>query len=176
MVKQSNTKKSNVKTIVKTIDDIAEYLENYDVLWLIISQNDPKYPLMDISCHMIDDNNYYGVDFSGENAVYELFFTGQSNYGPVICFPKNKKVSLDECPIYIFDATGDNIIEKIGNFKCYMSEIIKDFINKENIEIEEDDDNDTIFYKSMANEAFKKLDKFSDKMINYDYIIKSEKR
>lgn len=118
------------KVKIKTIDDISEYLSDYEDLWQIIDQNDAPLPSMDVTCDLIEDNNYYGVDFSGENTVYQLFFTGQSNYGPIICFPKNIKANMDECPVYIFDATGDEIMEKIGNFRHYMTTLLKDFIKK----------------------------------------------
>lgn len=143
---------------------ISAYLEDHETLWQIIDEYEPCLPLMDLSMELINEDNYYGYDFTGEKQVYQLFFTGSSNYFPgIYCTGTNK---LDECPIFIFDLPVPNI-EYIGNFKLYMTTVLKDFLKKKV-------KNKHNKYQSEAEEALNELDIFSDKVKYKKYKLKSK--
>lgn len=102
---------------------INDYLESYEDLWHDINEwGNAELPIMDISMDVIDEKDYYGSDFRGDRKVIMMFYTGQSNFFPGIhCI---KDVSLDECPIYIFDLASDSEPELIGNFRTYITTVL----------------------------------------------------
>lgn len=145
---------------------ITNYLNEYQDLWWAISYVGGALPCMDASMDLIDEPEYYGVDFSCEKAVYSLFFTGSSNYFPGIHVINDDKIT--ESPIYIFDlASSDNdSVSPVGNFKTYISMILNDFIN-EKPDLREylnnnDEEKDPQKYYDDAIQALKELDQFSD--------------
>jgi hypothetical protein len=157
---------------MKTIDDIRNYTEEYAELWYIIDINDSKYPIMESPCELLDEVDYMGVDFSNDKSVYQLFTAGSSDYMSAIAFPHDKKISMDECPVYLFNFDEIDTIERIGNFKSYMIGILNNFIEKSDIKLHEDDEHDKKYYKKEAMKALKDLNTFSDGIISYNYKIK----
>ncbi len=106
--------------------------------------------------------------------MVKLFFTGQDNYFPGIWI-KHGDDNLDQCPIYVCDIASDNEPIYIGNFKRYMTIIIKDMINnKENLEIPDDmlTQSET---SEMLYSALKELNKFSDNVLDYGEVLTREK-
>lgn len=151
--KKNNFWKYNIMTKIKKFKEIKKYLEEYEDLWQKISMTECSLPCMDLAFNIIDEDNYYGFDFTDDKKVLMLFHTGQSNYFPAFCNIEITK-SLDECPIYIFDAASDIHSEYIGNFKYYISVLLNEFINK------------NVNKKSIkeAKNALSELDKFSSKV------------
>ena len=141
-------------------EQINEYLEEYEDLWQEIGSSDSVLPCLDITMDIINENNYYGCDFSGKQQVYRLFHTGASNYFPGIC-NVNKIESIDKRPIYIFDIASDNRCEYVGNFKYYMTTLLKDYLSK----------NPKKKYRKYALEALAILDHFSNIVHNKKYIL-----
>ena len=95
---------------------------------------------MDPDLSLINDADYYGIDFSKQN-VYQLFFTGSNNffYGIVKLGDR-----LDNCPIYLFDLAiaSDSKPKFLGNFRTFIGHLldeISSFINNDAI-----NDNDSI--------------------------------
>lgn len=131
---------------------MEEYLEKYELLWGEIDQHDPPLPCMDLAMNLIDECDYYGLDFRGEKKVYMLFFTGQSNYFPGINVRKGE--AIDESPIYIFDIASFEKPELIGNFKTYIKTLLDNFIANSG-----DEQSDFLID---AKQALLELDQFSN--------------
>lgn len=138
------------------MNKIKEYLERYEDLWHEISSTESLLPCMDLAMDKIDENNYYGFDFSGDKSVYMLFFTGASNYFPAICNCTDEN-NMDACPIYIFNLASNKPSEYIGNFKEYMTILLNGFIQEEDSE--------------EAKMALRDLGTFTDRVINKVYRI-----
>lgn len=114
-------------------------------------------PCMDVDVGLIDETDYYGIDFSGKQRVLSLFFTGQSNYFPGIWIGNEKELknytNIDEYPVYIFDLSNDkNFLEPIGNFRNYIELIVQNVSSKD--------------YEEISDSILKDLQKFSTKTIN----------
>lgn len=143
---------------------VQYYLENYQDLWWELSQKDACLPCMDVTMDMVDEEDYYGCDFTGKRQVIELFFTGSSDYFPGFFIGKdNYEDNLDQYPIYIFDLSSDEPVELIGNFKTYMTKLIEGYL--ENYKLGK--------FVKMAKTALMELDQFSNKMIQKEeYVLK----
>lgn len=128
-------------------------------LWQRISEKIDTYPCMDIVLEIVDENDYYGVDFRGDQKVYELFFPGSSNYFPAIWIGNDDDIEkLDELPIYVLDLSSDeNEFECIGNFRKYIEILLNDFL-------EQYKKNDA--YVKMAKIMKEQLKQFSSKTID----------
>lgn len=83
--------------------EIADFLTKHQELFWNIGETEPPLPLMDAVASFIDDNpkDFFGCDFSGDRNVFQIFFTGASDYFPARNCKKGEK--LDESPVYIFD-------------------------------------------------------------------------
>jgi hypothetical protein len=110
-----------------SLKQIEKFVQTNEDLFQKISELDPPLPTMDASMDLINEKDYYGIDFT-KNPVYMLFFTGSSNYFPGILPIEN--IPLDQCPIYIFDIASDNQPSFEGNFKKYISTLLKFYIKK----------------------------------------------
>jgi hypothetical protein len=157
------------------MEKIQEFLEDYQDLWWEIADCDPEYPVMDVCLEKIDDEDYYGVDFTGDKSVYQIFFSGSSNYFAAV-WPSNDNNhnddnldnldNLDKYPIYIFDMedTSSPELKCVGNFKKFINLVIDDFLE---LNIMDDKTN------ALVNELLDDLDEFSDELINNDnYVVK----
>lgn len=99
-------------------------------LWQKISQLDcSDLPCMDISLNLIDEDDYYGVNFTNNKKVYMLFYTGSTDYFSGIWIGNDNIDFLDSMSIYIFDlsVSNENIIEPIGNFRYHIEKLLNDF-------------------------------------------------
>lgn len=132
---------------------IKDYIEQYeDVLENLDESYDVPLPVMYAYCDIINSNNYYSCDFSKNKNIHMLFYNGSSNFFAGLYVPENvNNVRCDECPIYIFDLASDNLMELIGNFKTYMKQVFD------------------VVPKNKFKQAKKNLEKFSDKLENYEY-------
>lgn len=131
---------------------IEEFLFDYEDLWYKIVEFGVSLPIMDIVLELIEEDNYYGCDFTNDKKMLQLFFTGQSNYFPAFWVGEdNYEKNLDMFPIYVIDICSEQPVELIGNFKNYMTIILTEYL-KENV----DED---------AERALKDLVIFSDKII-----------
>lgn len=107
----------------------SESYNEGDLWQKISSMNLHTNPCMDIYLDIIDEDDFYGVNFTGKQKVYILFFTGSSDYFPAIWIGENDENKLDEMPIYILDLSSDNdTFECKGNFRNYIETILNDFI------------------------------------------------
>ena len=146
---------------------VQDYLENYQDLWWEISQKGAYLPCMDVTMDMVDEDDYYGCDFTGKRQVMELFFTGSSDYFPGFFIGKdNYEDNLDQYPIYVFDLSTNEEearLELIGNFKTYMTKLIEGYL----------ENHKRGKFVKMAQTALMELDQFSDKMIHKEeYVLK----
>ena len=111
------------------MDKISEYLEKYQDLWT--HMNDYNCFCMDIAMNIIDESDYYGVDFSGNKKVVQIFFCGQSDNFQCIWIGNHAKNILDQLPIYEMDLSpADEKFESKGNFKTYMTTMLNDFLDE----------------------------------------------
>lgn len=157
-------KKSNQEKQKKmiTIHDLKNYLEKYESVWWDIE--DSNYPVMDVSTDIVDERNYYGYDFSGNQSVYMLFFSGSSNYFPGLYCPSSKEpISVDTCPIYIFDLsiTGKEC-KFVGNFRTFIFLVLSNYLKgckNQN-------------FIQQAELALKELEQFSTELIDDTYTLK----
>lgn len=83
--------------------------------------------------HIIDENDYYGCDFTNDRKMCMLFFVGASNYFPGIWVGDVDpyEVDIDTYPMYILDLQcADNTCahKSCGNVKEYITLIIEPFI------------------------------------------------
>ncbi len=172
---------------------ITNYLIKYEHLWWILDrfQHHVPYPCMDISMDLIDEKDYFGFEFDGDKSVYMLFFLGDSTNFPAICFPHDKEVRLDECPIYCLDSEVGEASNTGVNFKGYIKELLnfyltykqgKTLYDDEGIEIEiEDDIKEEVKQSEDECEggvtiediktAIEDLNVFSDTLIDYEYTL-----
>ena len=134
--------------------EIQDYLETYQDLWHTIEdKTNPSLPLMDVTMDLVDVD-HYDYDFSNTRAVCEMFFLGSSDYFPGFHLV-DKKTPLDELPIYLFYVDSGDKPELIGNFRKYMTTILKDYIEESNNKK----------MKIEAKKALQELKSFSKKMI-----------
>ena len=86
-------------------------------------------PCMDITLDVIDEEDFYGLNFTEKQKVYSLFFTGSNDYFPAMWIGEDDEEKLDEMPIYILDLSSDkDTFEYKGNFRKYIETILNDFI------------------------------------------------
>lgn len=52
---------------------------------------------------LINEPDFYAIDFTETHQVYMLFFTGSSDYFPGIWIGNDDINDIDSMPIYIFD-------------------------------------------------------------------------
>lgn len=138
---------------------VESYLNDYTELWQEISGN--SLPCGDPCLDIIDDSDYYDCDFSGNQSVYQFFFTGDSTYFPAICNVKDIR-HIDRYPIYIFnfeEAESGSLGQSIGNFKIYMKTLLKEYLQTK----------PTGEFKSQAKQALKDLQQFSSRLIPSEY-------
>ena len=138
--------------------NIRKFLEDYEDLWMVMSEYECY--CMDIAFTIIEDINFLGFDFSGDNRIIQLFFMGSCDHFQFFWVGNhNYEQNLDQFPIYEIDSESPKKSLKCkGNFRTYMTKMIKDFIGKYE---EKDDDN-----YDMAIEALSKLKKFSNDIIH----------
>lgn len=133
---------------------MEDFLDEHQDLWHYISDNDlSHYPCYDMDMEPIDEEDYYGYNFSGKNRVIRIFYMGASNYFPAIKCGENDH-DMDKYPVYIYDLQSDNPEEPTGlNFKQYIKSILNDALKrKKNI-------------KKIKN-ALQDVEQFSDDLIN----------
>jgi hypothetical protein len=147
------------------IKQITDYLYKYSSLWFHLSFHNLSYA--DITLDELDDMDYYGVNFSGNKKVFQLFFSGSDDF--FSCFwignDTSYKSILDQIPIYQLDLSSDQHTFKTeGNFRSFMTEILDNFLNKNSKEDK---------YYFMALSALIELKQFSSETIHQrDYILK----
>jgi hypothetical protein len=144
---------------IEGIDTTNKY--QYGDLWQKIASMDniTTYPCMDAGLYYQNSIDNYGVDFSGDQKVYEIFFTGTSDYFPAIWSGTDDEEIIDQMPVYIFDlSNSDRSVEKpIGNFRNYIEHILNNFLDV--YKIQDEYMKDAIMYK-------KQIQVFSTNVIN----------
>lgn len=75
---------------------------------------------------LVDEEDFYGCDFSGDRQVAMLFHPGCSNYFPGVWLDGPDSTCADTAPVYIFDIPGDDGSpnESVGNVRQYVDDII----------------------------------------------------
>lgn len=141
-------------------DKIFKYLEDYQDLWWDLE--DTELPIHDCCGKdgIVGDDDvtketgdYCGYDMTGEQSVLQMSDLGDCSHFPGFWIGTDDdwEDNLDECPIHIFDfEKDDGIAEYVGNFKTYMSTLLKPYI------INNDE----------AKKAYDELKQFSDN-VNY---------
>lgn len=111
--------------------DIVKYLTKYYSLFQYISDELNKSLNMDAECNLIDDIDYCGYDMSGDNSLYQLFYSGDCTYFPAIPLHGeniNNITNLDEWPIYVYDLESSDEPTPCGNFRSYIKDILNEYI------------------------------------------------
>lgn len=149
------------------LKEITDLLVNYEHLFQNINDHETKaYPCMDVSLDLINELDFYGVDFTGEQQVHSLFFTGSSDYFPAIWLGESNINEIDQMPVYILDLSSsqDGTFESCGNIKQYVTQILDEILLCK--KSSKKDKNDAKKLKIL-------LEKFSDNVIDKgDYQLK----
>lgn len=131
------------------MDAIADYLDDYQDQWWD-QDIEYEYYVGDVGMNIIDEEDYYGCDMSGDQRVIMMFFVGHSDCFPAIWIGNDDMSRLDEMPIYILDLSSDeHEFEPVGNFKQHMMVALNSMPDGE-----------------IKQQAIKGLDAFSDNMID----------
>jgi hypothetical protein len=153
-------------TELPSFKKIIQYLEKYEELWYEITEKELGCAEQcgDIAMNIIDETEYYGIDFSNNKRVIQLFFIGSSDCFPAIvfplCKPNKQKLNLEEYPIHFWDLSSNDLKTTVSkNFKEYMTNMLTSYLlisptNKE------------------AKRALAELSKFSNVCISYEYKLK----
>lgn len=141
------------------LDELRDILNEYGHIFQNISELETNaYPCMDVSLDLINEPDFYAVDFTETQQVYTLFFTGSSDYFPGIWIGHDDINDIDSMPVYMFDLSSDcETVEPVGNVKQYITQIIDSILVCPDISDED---------KRSANELKMKLEPFSNTMID----------
>ena len=143
--------------------DIRKYLEKYQKLWWYLNDKISSSNI-DVDCTIVEEDDFYGFNFSNSQKVYRLFFTGSDNYFcaiPIYDRDISNINNLDEWPIYCFDLSSPKTLTFVGNFKTFIKEDLCKFLHlckNKIIKVKPS------IYK-MANDALKEINLFSDNII-----------
>ena len=141
------------------LDELRDILNEYGHIFQNISELETNaYPSMDVSLDLINEPDFYAVDFTEIQQVYTLFFTGSSDYFPGIWIGNDDINDIDSMPVYIFDLLSDcETLEPVGNVKQYITQIVDEILVCPDMSDED---------KRSANELKMKLEPFSNDMID----------
>lgn len=157
------------------LDKMIEFMQTqvdgtYDDgdIWQKISSldnYDGKLLCMDIVMEFYGENEECDIlDFTKEQRVIEMFFSGDSSYFPGIWIGNDDIEFLDCMPIYIIDIECCNIdkpIEPVAiNFRNYIEQLLNGFLNIYTIDDE---------YYRTAKLLLEKVTEFSNEAINKGY-------
>lgn len=151
--------------------DFIEYNSNFDYnegdLWQKIGSTiDTLHGISDVDFEILDDEDELGIDFSGKQKIYKIFFTGSSDFFPAIWIGEDDINNLEKYPVYMIDCSSNDIVSTSeGNFKNYINKFLDDFMKH----YDKDDE-----YMKIAKITKKKLEKeFSSEIIDKgNYILK----
>jgi len=138
----------------------------------LLGNNLDKLPLpcMDISMDFYGEQEECDMlDFTKEQRLIEMFFSGNSSYFPGIWIGNDDMERLDEMPIYIIDLDDlqTNESEIVGNFRNYIEQLLNGFLNIYTIDDE--------YYKT-AHLLLEQVKEFSSNTIDKGvYKLKSKK-
>ncbi len=142
------------------LDELKSLLGHYEHLFQNVHdyKTDAR-PCMDVALELINDADYYGVNCTGDQQLYMLFFTGSSDYFPGVWIGNDDIDNIDQMPVYILDFSNSdcNDSESCGNIKQYVTQILDEILA-----CEETSQTD----KNYATELKTKLKKFSDNVID----------
>jgi len=154
------------------MDKITDFLDRGEILgdediWQKINSAGSSYPVMDWGMEIVNEEDYYGADFSRDKAVYQIFFSGTSNYFPGIWVPKNDLENMEKYPVYIFDLqSGENEVNCVGNFRHFIEKVVHEFLDNYDQKDE---------YSSCANQLLLDLqNNFSNDLLRDDRYILGE--
>lgn len=116
-------------------------------------------PIMDIDMNFVEsyDDGRCSVDFSDEQQLCSIFFSGDCSYFAGIWIGNDEKYLLDQMPIYIIGLETDDEIETVGNFRKYIGDLLDEFIYDYDKQYE-------YFYTALLLQE--KLKKFSQNIIS----------
>lgn len=156
--------------------NIRTYLEKYQVLWWYLNDKIDSSE-MDVDCEVLEEDDFYGCNFSNGQKVFRLFFTGCDNFFcaiPIYDRDISTINNLDQWPVYCFDLSSDDPLHLVGNFKTFIKQDLCEFIHhcknrkfkvKPSMYI-------------LAINALKEINTYSDNMItmdNYELSMMDEK-
>ena len=112
------------------LDELRDVLNEYSHIFQNISKHENNaYPCMDVSLDLINEPDFYAVDFTETQQVYTLFFTGSSDYFPGMWIGTDDINDIDSMPVYIFDLSSDcETLEPVGNVKQYITQIVDEIL------------------------------------------------
>jgi hypothetical protein len=152
------------------LDKIMEFMKTqvdgpYDDgdIWQKIASLDDypdKLPCMDIVMEFYGEHEECDeLDFTEEQKIIMLFFSGDSSYFPGIWIGNDELELLDCMPIYIIDIDDSQSDESeiVGNFRSYIEQLLNGFLNIYNIDDE---------YCKTAHLLLEKVKEFSSNMID----------
>ncbi len=112
---------------------------------------------------MLDEDDYYGCNFSGKNQILQIGYQGADHF-PAIPFEESQKEIIDQLPVYYFDLSADNDeISTEGNFKTFMTTYWTEILNKIKLHTKSSENKQIL--KSIQR-AITDLDPFSDVLLS----------
>ena len=150
------------------VQDIENYLLKYKKIWKYVAKKE----LYEMPCecntitksYILDEDDYYGCNFTDNQKIYVLFFTEHSDcFCGIPLFDNDLTYDkMDELPVYQFDLSCEEQPELYGNFKDYFNEILKKYKPYNNT------------MHILKSNAINELTCFSDKVINKTYTLVTE--
>lgn len=115
--------------------------------------DDIPFMCMDVVMELLDDDSFYGVNFSGDKQVINMFFVGNHYSFPAIWIGNNDIKHLDEMPIYLFEleTKTKTMFKSVGNFRTYIETLLDWFINKYN-QLKQEQELDEMFCEPIGEE------------------------
>jgi hypothetical protein len=123
------------------VTTLRNLLTEYEHLFQRINECETNAnPCMDVSMDLMDDCDFYGVDCSGAQQIYSLFFLGSSDYFPAIWIGNDNMEDIDTMPVYILDFSNNGNEEDeegneeednnnpCGNVKQYLIQILNELV------------------------------------------------
>ena len=129
---------SDIKKYILSIykmDKIEKYLDNYSELLEKMSASELSFGPISGECSLdlVDEYDYYGCDFTDNQRMIKIFYLGASNYFPAFWIGTDEYTNnLDEYPIYFIDTSSNEPVLFMGNFKTYMTSLLKDYLSSNN--------------------------------------------
>lgn len=125
---------------------IESYLNKYDHLWWAIEMSktvhmldknnthlqETHLPCGQPICEIMDNPDFYSVNFSEDKQVFQLFFLGADNYFPAIWIGNKDTKNMDKYPVYLFNLNADQVPddETDDNENSIANEIVDNSISK----------------------------------------------
>lgn len=130
--------------------------------------------VVDLCCEYIDDKDYYGADFTKQNKMLQLVFTGDSTYFVGIWVGEEKPESYLTLPVYVIDLHDDTHTYKSkGNYRTFMTNYVLQSSYNTNMGKADDCEIDESTFQTLKAQLLTDLGKLPKHCVhNNPYILK----